>query len=88
MSRARIYTSRACPFCSAAKRLLSSLGAEVEETPLDDQPELRAQLSRAHGNWSTVPMVFIGDEFVGGYDDTARLHREGRLVPMLFPDRG
>ena len=87
MSRVRVYTSRTCPFCVAAKRLLSSLGAEYEEVLLDDRPELRAELSRANGNWRSVPMVFIGDDFIGGFEETARLHREGKLEPMLFPDR-
>lgn len=84
----RVYTTRSCPYCVAAKRLLESLGSPFEEVQLDDRPELRAELSRANGNWSTVPMVFVGDEFIGGYDDTARLHREGRLAPMLSSDRG
>jgi len=87
MPRVRVYTTRVCPYCVAAKRLLSSLGARYEEIALDDKPELRAELSRANGNWHTVPMVFIGDEFIGGYDDTARLHRAGELLPKLFPER-
>jgi glutaredoxin 3 len=86
MPRVRIYTMAACPYCVSAKRLMSSLGAEVEEIRLDEQPDLWDRLEREL-DWKSVPMVFVGDEFLGGWDDTARLHREGRLLPKLFPDR-
>jgi len=78
-----IYTTRFCPFCVAAKRLLESLGVEPIERALESDDELRQRLSKENGGWSTVPMIFIGDRFVGGFEDLQQLHREGRLEPML-----
>jgi glutaredoxin 3 len=83
MPGVRIYTTRACPYCVNAKRLLGSLGAAYEEITLDHNPELWDRLSRENGGWQTVPMVFVGQEFLGGFDDIAALHRAGRLVPKL-----
>jgi glutaredoxin 3 len=83
MTNVRIYTTTVCPFCHAAKQLLQSLGAEFEEVNLDLQPELRQGLSERLEGWKTVPMVFVGDEFLGGFQEMLQLHRDGQLVPRL-----
>lgn len=85
MKPVRIYTKTVCPYCNAAKNLFKRLGAAFEEINLDHDPALREELTRKH-NWRTVPMIFIGDEFIGGYDDANELHREGRLAPKLQDD--
>jgi glutaredoxin len=33
-----------------------------------------------------VPMIFIGDGFIGGYREAAELHRRGELEHLCFPD--
>jgi glutaredoxin 3 len=78
----RIYTTTWCGFCHAAKRLFEHLGIEYEEIPVDDDPDLRWQIAADAGNWPTVPMIFVGDRFVGGYTDAAALHRRGELMPL------
>jgi len=83
MPEVRIYTSSYCPYCTAAKQLLSSLGAEFEEVRLDQHPELRRTLSEQHNGWRTVPMVFIDDEFLGGFSEIKQLHERGELEPKL-----
>ncbi len=88
MAGVTMYTTRWCPFCVAARCLLSSLGVDFDQVSLDGRPELRRELSAANGDWPTVPMVFIGDTFIGGYDDLRRLQRAGRLEPMLEAARG
>lgn len=82
MKSVKIYTSPVCSYCGAAKRLLSSLGASYEEVNLWDQPDLVDEL-QAKYQWQTVPMIFIDNEFIGGYDDIAALHREGVLTKKL-----
>jgi glutaredoxin 3 len=85
-SAVRIYTKRWCWFCDAAKRLFASLGVAFEEIPVDDDPGLRWEVSARAGNWPTVPMVFIGDRFIGGYSEAAELHRRGELACMIHQD--
>jgi len=31
----------------------------------------------------SVPQIFIGDRHIGGFDDLAKLDREGNLMAML-----
>ena len=83
MPSVRMYTKSFCGFCDAAKRLLEELGADVEEIRVDDRPELRHRLAEENDGWRTLPMIFIGDEFVGGFTDVVELHREGGLVRKL-----
>ncbi len=82
----RIYTKKWCGFCFAARRLFTKLGIDFEEIPVDRDPELRREVATSAGNWPTVPMIFIGDDFVGGYTEAAALHRTGKLVPRCEPD--
>lgn len=77
------YSRRWCSFCFAARRLFKRLGVEYEEIPLDHQPELRSRISQKAGGWPTVPLIFIGDRFIGGYTEIAALHRRGELVSMV-----
>jgi len=58
---------------------------DFEEIRLDGLPGRRQEISERAGNWRTVPMVFIGDRFIGGYQEAAELHRSGELEKMCFP---
>ena len=78
----RIFTKRWCFFCHAATRLFDDLGVAFEEIPVDHDPELRWRIATEAGNWPTVPMIFVGDRFIGGYTDAAALHRRGKLLPL------
>jgi len=82
MSQVKIYTTSVCPYCIRAKNLFKSLNVPFEEVSLERNPGLRQQLSEQH-NWRTVPMIFVGDQFLGGFDDVNALHRAGKLTPML-----
>lgn len=83
MNKVRIYTTSVCPYCDAAKRLFKSLGVEVEEISLEGRHEDRMALSKANGGWRTVPMIFIGETFIGGFDDAKKLHDKGALMPLI-----
>lgn len=65
-----------------AKQLFTSLKVPFEEKNLAADPAEAEVLSEKY-NWRTVPMIFIGDEFVGGYDDIADLHQRGELTAKL-----
>ncbi len=85
MERVRLYTTSACPYCRAAKALLDELGVAYEEILLDGRDELRAELGRRLDGWRTVPMIFIGERFVGGFAELRRLHLAGELERLLHP---
>jgi len=83
--RVRIYTRRWRGYCFAARRLLTRLGVDFEEIALDGQPELPREISDHAGNWRTVPIIFVGDRFIGGYQEAAELDRRGVLEKLCFP---
>jgi glutaredoxin 3 len=78
-----VYTTPVCAYCVAAKRLLAQRGLTFKEIDLQKQPELRQRLSDENGGYRTVPMIFIGKTFVGGFDELADLDRTGRLQTMV-----
>jgi len=83
MREIKLYTTTYCGFCVQAKRLLQKLNLAFTEINLDGDDALRAKLSHDNGGWRTVPMIFIGSDFVGGYQDLAALHSKGELLGMV-----
>ncbi len=79
----RLYTRGWCGYCVAARRILTKLEIDFNEVPLDDDPELRRSLSEANSHWPTLPMIFIGEDFIGGYTELSRLIRRGQLTALL-----
>ena len=77
-----IYTTATCPFCTAARALLSSKGVTWTELPIDGDAAKRAEMMERSGR-RTVPQVFIGDHHVGGFDDLNALNQSGQLDGLL-----
>lgn len=77
-----VYRTEWCPYCIAAKRFLSGRGIAFDEVFLDQDPvkmeELKSKL-----DWRTVPMIFVGETFVGGYTDLRALDQRGELQALL-----
>jgi glutaredoxin 3 len=87
MTPIEIYTTPLCPYCHAAKQLLSRKGVEFTEIDVSGDPKRRSDMvSRANGRM-TVPQIFIGSTHVGGYDDLSALDRFGKLDALLGPSR-
>jgi glutaredoxin 3 len=80
--KATVYTTTYCPYCVRAKRMLKDLNAEFEEIDLTDNDELRAKLV-AETDHRTVPLIYIGERFIGGFTDMLALHEKGELEPLL-----
>ncbi len=82
MKPVTIYSTPTCPYCINAKKLFTNLNVPFTDVDLSANPTLAEELSNKH-NWRTVPMIFIGDEFVGGFDDVAALQERGELMGKL-----
>ena len=86
MPEIAIYTTRFCPYCHAAKELLTRKGVEFTEIDVSGDPKGRSEMvARANGRM-TVPQIFIGSTHVGGYDELSALERAGKLDPLLGRD--
>ena len=83
MPRIEIYTKFLCPYCTRAKSLLKSKGADFEEIDITLCGNRRLEMiQRAHGR-TTVPQIFIGGQHIGGSDDLAALDADSKLDPLL-----
>lgn len=82
MAHVTMYTTAVCPYCLRAKQLLAQYGVVAEEIRVDKDPAKRQEMMDKSGR-RTVPQIFIGDVHVGGSDELAELHRNGKLVAML-----
>lgn len=83
MKPVEIYTTRTCPYCSAAKALLRKKGVVFTEIDVSMDPDLRQKMTQRAGGQRTVPQIFIGGVHVGGCDDIHLLDHQGKLDPML-----
>ena len=77
-----MYTTRSCPYCTAARGLLDARSVEYTDLAVDGKPDLRAEMSRL-SNARTVPQIWIDDTHVGGYTELAALERSGKLDLLL-----
>jgi glutaredoxin 3 len=78
-----MYSTRWCPFCVMAKRLLAAKGVvDVEEVAVDADPSRRIEMVQRTGRRS-VPQIFIGDHHIGGFEEMAELDHKGELDPLL-----
>ncbi len=78
-----IYTTRWCPYCHRAKRLLAEKGAAFEEIDVTGDWAAREELASKAGGRTTVPQIWIGDTHVGGCDELYALDRAGKLDALL-----
>ena len=82
-----MYTSRGCPFCEMAKRLLTEKGQTWTEINLSEEPARRTEMVERSGR-STVPQIWIGDRHLGGFNELADLERRGELDEILGVSSG
>ena len=83
MPKIEIYTTPYCPYCIAAKQLLTRKGAAFSEIDVSGDSKLRAEMTKRSNGGYTVPQIFIGATHVGGCDDLYALDSEGKLDPLL-----
>lgn len=82
MAKVTIYTTGMCPYCYAAKKVLSDKGVAFEEIDVTFSPAQRREMAEKAGRTS-VPQIWIGDTHVGGCDELMALDRAGSLDTML-----
>ena len=81
MTKVVMYSTRFCPFCTDARRLLAAKGVDYEDIRVDEQPERRREISSL--GLRTVPQIWIGEHHIGGFDEMWALERAGGLDSLL-----
>ena len=65
----KMYTKSDCPFCDKARKLiLEDLKTSLHLVDVSNQQDLRDMIISETGI-KTVPVIYLGDELVGGCDD-------------------
>jgi glutaredoxin 3 len=83
MAKVRMYTTAVCPYCQMAERLLRAKGvAVIDKIRVDLEPAKRAEMMETTGR-RTVPQIYIGDTYVGGFDELSALEHAGQLDKLL-----
>jgi len=83
MKPVKVYSTSHCPYCMRAKQLLKNKNIPFQEIDLSHDEETRGKIQDETG-WMTVPMIFIGEEFIGGFDDLSALERSGELDKKIL----
>ena len=84
MANVTLYTKPTCPYCVAAKQLLDAKGVaytDILYTSLNEDEH--AELSAKTNGYRTVPQIFIGEQFIGGFDQMNKLNQQGELDTLL-----
>jgi len=81
-----MYTTTVCPYCTAAKRLLSERGLTWTELHVDRDPEIRMTMLNRSMGARTVPQIFINGQRVGGFEELVAADRNGSLQSLLETD--
>ena len=75
MIKAIVWSKENCPYCLQAKALLESRGIEFEERNVQ-KDWTREQLLAAVPTARTLPQIFLGDNYIGGFTEL-RKHLQG-----------
>jgi glutaredoxin 3 len=63
-----LWSKYHCNFCEQAKSLLKMNGIDYEERKIGDG-WTKEELLEAVPNARTVPQIFLGEEYVGGFEE-------------------
>jgi glutaredoxin 3 len=84
MNTVTMYTKVPCNFCMQAKALLKGLGVTPTEYRIDVDETKRVEMfARIPEGQRTVPQIFIGDDYVGGFAELKTLFDQGLLRERL-----
>ncbi len=75
-----VYVTKYCPYCHAAKRLLTSKGVDFFEIDVTDDDLMREKLIEMSGGRETVPQIFVDGKPIGGYDDLVAFYNSGKTI--------
>ena len=65
-----VWSQEYCSYCESAKNLLISFGYDVEERKIGEGGDwTKQQLIEVVPHARSVPQVFIGDTYIGGFQE-------------------
>ena len=82
MNEVTVYTMESCPYCVAAKSLLTQRGIAFKEILLSQRDDAAWSKLIARSGLRTVPQIFAGERLIGGFSDLSKLDQQDRLVSI------
>jgi glutaredoxin 3 len=73
----KIYTTDDCPYCLAAKNLLTRKNLPFEEVDVSADADFDALVKKT--GMKTVPQIFLDDQLIGGFQELTQWDRQGKL---------
>jgi glutaredoxin 3 len=83
MQKVVIYSGPMCNYCSAAKHLLSKKKVNYTEINVATDPQKMHEMQEKTKGARTIPQIFIGETYVGGYNELKALEISGKLNSLL-----
>ena len=83
MKKVIIYTGPMCNYCSAAKHLLNKKKVSYTEFDIAVDPLKKQEMQEKTNGARTIPQIFIGEPYVGGYNELKALEVAGKLNSLL-----
>jgi len=77
-----IYGDASCPYCGAARMLLTRKSIKFTDINITKDDDKRREMQERSGS-NSVPQIFVGDRHVGGFDQLNALEQEGQLDTLL-----
>lgn len=80
-----IFSKTSCSYCTMAKKIFHDMNVNYKAVELDMLEygnQFQDALHKMTGE-RTVPRIFVNGTFIGGATDTHRLHKEGKLLPLV-----
>lgn len=82
MTNITLYTKAYCPYCKAAKALLTQQGLSYTEIDVANNHQALKDMFQRSNNHRTVPQIFFGDRHIGGYSHLAELNQREDITKI------
>ena len=83
MKKITMYSSLICPYCIAAKKILTNEGYSFNEIVIDNKPDIKDEMIKRTNGKYTVPQIFFDDELIGGFDQLSILQRNKSIKSLV-----
>ena len=82
---AKVYTASYCNYCSRAIEFLEKEGLKVWVVNITDNQDEKKMLIEKTG-MKTVPQIWIGESYIGGYDRMMKMASTKDLKPIILEE--
>ena len=83
-----VFSKKSCPYCvKAISFIREELRLESAIYDVNEYPDAHCLVVESTGHM-TVPAIYIGENFIGGYDDLISMHDNKSLKSLILEEKG